>query len=87
MLAKARHIAYHAGAGLAHNCCTSMYIGGKAMREKKVKIKIKKNPRGKKKFTSHLAGLEPATFRLTAERANRLRHKCKSVATHEKRII
>ena len=24
----------------------------------------------------HLAGLEPATFRLTAERANRLRHKC-----------
>ena len=25
---------------------------------------------------SHLAGLEPATFRLTAERANRLRHKC-----------
>ena len=28
---------------------------------------------------SHLAGLEPATFRLTAERANRLRHKCLSV--------
>ncbi len=25
---------------------------------------------------SHLAGLEPATFRLTAERANQLRHKC-----------
>ena len=31
---------------------------------------------GKKKKDSHLAGLEPATFRLTAERANRLRHKC-----------
>ena len=30
---------------------------------------------GKKK-NSHLAGLEPATFRLTAERANRLRHRC-----------
>ena len=30
----------------------------------------------KKKVASHLAGLEPATFRLTAERANRLRHKC-----------
>ena len=29
-----------------------------------------------KKICSHLAGLEPATFRLTAERANRLRHKC-----------
>ena len=29
-----------------------------------------------KKVCSHLAGLEPATFRLTAERANRLRHKC-----------
>ena len=32
--------------------------------------------REKKKACSHLAGLEPATFRLTAERANRLRHKC-----------
>ena len=31
--------------------------------------------RGKDK-NSHLAGLEPATFRLTAERANQLRHKC-----------
>ena len=30
----------------------------------------------KKKLFPHLAGLEPATFRLTAERANRLRHKC-----------
>ena len=30
----------------------------------------------KKEICSHLAGLEPATFRLTAERANRLRHKC-----------
>ena len=29
-----------------------------------------------RKKISHLAGLEPATFRLTAERANRLRHKC-----------
>ena len=29
---------------------------------------------GEKK--SHPAGIEPATFRLTAERANRLRHKC-----------
>ena len=29
-----------------------------------------------KKKIPHLAGLEPATFRLTAERANRLRHKC-----------
>ncbi len=28
------------------------------------------------KNNSHLAGLEPATFRLTAERANQLRHKC-----------
>ena len=35
---------------------------------------------GEKKVTPHLAGLEPATFRLTAERANRLRHKCKSDA-------
>ena len=40
------------------------------------------NKRGKKKKEemkkniSHLAGLEPATFRLTAERANQLRHKC-----------
>ena len=33
----------------------------------------------KKKIRSHLAGLEPATFRLTAERANRLRHKCFAV--------
>ena len=29
-----------------------------------------------KKSKAHLAGLEPATFRLTAERANLLRHKC-----------
>ena len=35
---------------------------------------IKKNRR-----CSHLAGLEPATFRLTAERANRLRHRCSTV--------
>ena len=33
----------------------------------------------KKKRCSHLAGLEPATFRLTAERANWLRHKCFAV--------
>ena len=31
------------------------------------------------KGCSHLAGLEPATFRLTAERANRLRHRCSAV--------
>ena len=36
----------------------------------------KKRQRKGKKICSHLAGLEPATFRLTAERANRLRHKC-----------
>ena len=35
-----------------------------------------KNTKGQKKKNTHLAGLEPATFRLTAERANRLRHKC-----------
>lgn len=29
----------------------------------------------KKKKKTSLAGLEPATFRLTAERANRLRHR------------
>ena len=33
----------------------------------------------KKEKKTHLAGLEPATFRLTAERANRLRHKCPTV--------
>ena len=38
----------------------------------------------KKIKQSHLAGLEPATFRLTAERANRLRHKCGS--THSSQI-
>ena len=39
--------------------------------------KSEKKKKGKeKKNRSHLAGLEPATFRLTAERANRLRHKC-----------
>ena len=40
------------------------------------KEKVVKNRRKKKR--SHLAGLEPATFRLTAERANQLRHKCQS---------
>ena len=30
----------------------------------------------KKVIATHLAGLEPATFQLTAECANRLRHKC-----------
>ena len=35
---------------------------------KKEEIKSKKEP--------HLGGLEPPTFRLTAERANRLRHRC-----------
>ena len=36
-------------------------------------VKVKKNP--------SLGGLEPPTFRLTAERANRLRHRdrCASV--------
>ena len=38
----------------------------------------------KKRSFSHLAGLEPATFRLTAERANRLRHKCFAVWHHFK---
>ena len=38
--------------------------------------KGKKEKKKKKGIDSHLAGLEPATFRLTAERANRLRHKC-----------
>ena len=36
---------------------------------------------GDGKNISHLAGLEPATFRLTAERANQLRHKC-NCCTH-----
>ncbi len=31
------------------------------------------------KTLSHLAGIEPATFRLTAERANQLRHKCYTI--------
>ena len=35
-------------------------------------VRLRKYPKKK----SHLAGLEPATFRLTAERANQLRHKC-----------
>ena len=38
--------------------------------------KVVDRERKKKEIDSHLAGLEPATFRLTAERANRLRHKC-----------
>ena len=29
----------------------------------------------KRKFNASLGGLEPPTFRLTAERANRLRHR------------
>ena len=51
--------------------CIDLYLvtGSEPKRDKKKK---------KKKECSHLAGLEPATFRLTAERANRLRHKCKS---------
>ena len=40
-----------------------------------MKLKTTKRRKIKGSF-SHLAGLEPATFRLTAERANRLRHKC-----------
>ena len=35
-----------------------------------------KKKQKKKRWVAHLAGLEPATFRLTAERANRLRHRC-----------
>ena len=53
----------------------------KKKREKEIKKKEKKKGRRKlkkKNYLSHLAGLEPATFRLTAERANRLRHKCGS---------
>ena len=38
-----------------------------------ISCKKREKKRGKQ---THLAGLEPATFRLTAERANRLRHKC-----------
>ena len=30
----------------------------------------------KKRKKTHLGGFEPPTFRLTAERANRLRHRC-----------
>ena len=30
----------------------------------------------KRRKKAHLVGLEPTTFRLTAERANRLRHRC-----------
>ena len=41
-----------------------------------LKLKERKKRKKKKIGCSHLAGLEPATFRLTAERANRLRHKC-----------
>ena len=37
---------------------------------------IERKKEQKEGSKSHLAGLEPATFRLTAERANRLRHKC-----------
>ena len=40
------------------------------------KVVDREEKKKKKKIDSHLAGLEPATFRLTAERANRLRHKC-----------
>ena len=36
-----------------------------------------KNKKNKKE--AHLVGLEPTTFRLTAERANRLRHRCSCV--------
>ena len=39
-------------------------------------MRERERERKKKRVCSHLAGLEPATFRLTAERANRLRHKC-----------
>ena len=35
----------------------------------------------KTKYTSSLGGLEPPTFRLTAERANRLRHRDKNEYT------
>ena len=33
----------------------------------------------KRKKSAHLVGLEPTTFRLTAERANQLRHRCSRV--------
>ena len=36
----------------------------------------KKEKKKKKNVASHIVGLEPTTFRLTAERANRLRHTC-----------
>ena len=49
-----------------------------------LKSEGEKNWGQKKIKQSHLAGLEPATFRLTAERANRLRHKCGS--THSSQI-
>ena len=35
----------------------------------------KKKKKKMKKIESSLGGLEPPTFRLTAERANRLRHR------------
>ena len=38
-------------------------------------MKEKKVIDGKKKKVASLGGLEPPTFRLTAERANRLRHR------------
>ena len=46
----------------------------------KTAIVVKKKPWADEKKNSHMAGLEPATFRLTAERANRLRHTCSSPA-------
>ena len=53
---------------IARNMCIIIII----KKEKKLLLKFFLQ----KKRTTHLAGLEPATFRLTAERANRLRHKC-----------
>ena len=50
----------------------------KGRRKSKKRRKKKGEGNQKKNYLSHLAGLEPATFRLTAERANRLRHKCGS---------
>ena len=53
--------------------CTIGWLAGTCMQKSTVYM-IKINPNAKSK--SHLGGLEPPTFWLTAKRANPLRHRC-----------
>ena len=58
---------------------TSMSLDIKSERKKKKQkeknSKVAKKKKKRKEKSSSLGGLEPPTFRLTAERANRLRHR------------